>query len=194
MKGEVYGQLTVIGKAYTNTQGRLCWRCKCSCGKTCVTTGTKLRTGTTRSCGCLRRGPAPTHGGSATLAYASWTAMMNRCYNPKRKDFMHYGGRGIRVWKDWHDFDVFFLYMGERSSTAMTLERRRVYDDYMPDNCYWANRKMQARNRRNNVLLTYAGETKTMAAWAEQKGLAHSTLSWRKQQGWSDTEIINGRS
>lgn len=119
---------------------------------------------------------------------------MHRCYNPKRKDFVHYGGRGIRVWKDWHDFEVFFLYMGERSSVAMTLERRRVYDDYMPDNCYWADRKTQARNRRNNVLLTDGAKTQTMAAWAEQKGVAHSTMSWRKQQCWSDIEIINGRN
>ena len=57
MKNEVgnrYGRLTVI-KRYPekSCQGAL-WLCRCECGSEFVVSGVKLRSGNTRSCGCLR--------------------------------------------------------------------------------------------------------------------------------------------
>ena len=50
--GQRFGRLMVKGRAEGN--GRPAWRCQCDCGKPCVVVGEDLRSGKTRSCGCLR--------------------------------------------------------------------------------------------------------------------------------------------
>lgn len=193
MVGEQFGLLVVKERAGTNREGRIQWTCICVCGKEAIVLGTLLRMGMTQSCGCLRSEAHKTHGGSKTLAYASWTAMLHRCENPSRDGYATHGARGIAVCPQWHDFAVFYADMGERPSKAHSIERRNNAEGYDPDNCYWATQKQQTRNTRRNTLLTHKGKTMTMIEWAELVGSPHSTLSWRKQQGWKDSEIIYGR-
>jgi hypothetical protein len=50
--GGRFGRLVVKGRADRN--GRPAWHCHCDCGKQCVVVGEDLRSGKTRSCGCLR--------------------------------------------------------------------------------------------------------------------------------------------
>ena len=193
VSGDRFGKLVVRQRVGVNREGRVQWECLCDCGKSATVAGTSLRLGLTRSCGCLRSAAKRTHGLSKTLAYASWMAMIHRCENPERTKFEFHGGRGITVCPSWHSFVVFYEDMGERPSTQHSLERMDNAKGYQPDNCVWATRKEQCRNTRRNVYLTHDGHTLTMAEWAERVGRPHSTLSWRKQQGWSDEEIINGR-
>lgn len=193
MVGERYGKLTVQSRSGVNHEGRVQWSCLCDCGGTAIVAGTSLRLGMTRSCGCLRSDVKRTHGLSKTPTYSSWIAMIHRCENPKRRDYSYYGARGVRVCARWHVFENFLADMGERPSRTATIERTNNRKGYTPSNCVWADRTAQARNTRRNTLLTYNGETLTIAAWAERVGRPHSTLSWRKQQGWCDAEIINGR-
>jgi len=57
---------------------------------------------------------------------------------------------------------------------------------YFPENCCWASRSEQARNRRSNNLLTFKGETRPIIEWAEITGLNPSTISIRTNRlGWS---------
>ena len=193
MLDRVFGRLTVTAFSHKNGAGRIHWRCLCACGSVCTVSGTNLRIGATVSCGCARKGAHSTHGLSGTLAYASWISMIHRCENPKRTKYECHGGRGITVCKRWHKFENFYADMGERAA-GLTLERKNNDKGYSKSNCVWASRKVQAQNRRNSVNLTYSGITKTMSAWAEDTGQIASTLGWRKQQGWSDREIINGRN
>lgn len=44
---------------------------------------------------------------SATKLYRLWESIKARCYNPKRKDYNNYGGRGITICKEWFCFDAF---------------------------------------------------------------------------------------
>lgn len=56
MTGEVYGKLTVISRAGSSNVGRVAtWNCQCECGNLCVVRGTCLRSGHTKSCGCLQK-------------------------------------------------------------------------------------------------------------------------------------------
>lgn len=82
-------------------------------------------------------------------AYRSWSAMKNRCLNPKADDFDYYGGRGIKICKRWLTFQNFFDDMGERE-LHLTLERRNVNGNYEKKNCYWATRLQQRHNRRDS--------------------------------------------
>lgn len=85
----------------------------------------------------------------ATPEYRSWQMMKNRCLNKKAADYAYYGGRGIQVCAEWAaSFTRFLEDMGRRLDPALTLERRDVDGNYTPDNCYWATRKEQSRNRK----------------------------------------------
>ena len=54
MTGRIFGRLTVIGKGKERSKyGTLRWLCRCECGKTKEISGITLRSGTTKSCGCL---------------------------------------------------------------------------------------------------------------------------------------------
>lgn len=54
-KGNTYGRLLVLERVENNKRGDAQWKCKCECGTELVVTGVALRSGHTKSCGCLQR-------------------------------------------------------------------------------------------------------------------------------------------
>lgn len=112
--------------------------------------------------------------------YCSWSSMKSRCCNPKDKDYHKYGRRGIIVCERWlNSFHDFLEDMGPRPGKGYSIERRDNDGNYCPKNCYWGTDKQQARNRRSSLKITYCGETKCLAEWAEIYNISIGTL-WRR--------------
>ena len=130
------------------------------------------------------------HGMCRTDAYKAWTAMKKRCNNPRNADYPYYGGRGISYCARWESFGVFYADMGDRPD-GMTLDRIDPTKGYNPENCRWATRKEQSCNKRNNVILTLNGVSKTLPEWAEELGIHIKTLRNRiKESGWSQEQAL----
>lgn len=123
-----------------------------------------------------------THGMSRTPVYRVWSAMHGRCENPKNKFFKYYGARGIGVCERWKHFENFTADMGPRPQGG-SLERKRVHEGYSPENCCWANRTRQQRNRTDSRFITINGERKHLYDWAEKVGTPPQTIAARLDKG-----------
>jgi len=129
---------------------------------------------------------------SNTSIYKTWQGMKERCSNPGHKDYHNYGGRGIKVCDRWlESFENFYADMGDKPQ-GMTLDRIEVNGNYEPNNCRWASHTEQGQNRRNNVRLTYNGETKTLRQWAETYDKKLGGILDRYYEGHSAERVIFG--
>ena len=131
-----------------------------------------------------------------------YSGMKYRCYNPKCINYKDYGGRGITVCKEWLDnkrinvswhnnptkgfiaFKEWALSNGYRDD--LTLDRINNAKGYSPENCRWVTHKEQNNNRRNNKLITYKGEIKTLHQWCDVLGLCYAKVFQRLERlHWS---------
>ena len=190
ISGNIYGRLTVIGLHSTGKNSK--WECQCECGNKAIVSTPNLSSGNTKSCGCLNKELASnrnsTHGHSKgykpTRVYNIWMLMVKRCTKSSDKRFSSYGGRGITVCPEWLSFENFLKDMGEPPPNMM-LERRDNDRGYSKDNCTWADKITQARNKRSTHWITYSGIRKSLAAWSELTGIPPDTISSRiNKHGW----------
>ena len=154
LTGQRFGRLLVLERAGSTEQGRACWICKCDCGEITVKQGKLLRNGHCKSCGCGEYEnqcfSRMSHGLSFTRLYNIWSAMKQRCYYSKHKDFYNYGGRGITVCSEWkNDFQAFYDWaITHGYADDLSIDRIDVNGDYTPDNCRWATALEQRLNQR----------------------------------------------
>lgn len=195
--GTKFGKWTVIGPAPNHiTKGGYpvsMWDCVCDCGTRRAVRGNDLRLGKSISCGCsLAENPvAKTHGETGTHLYMVYHGMKARCYNPNNDDYKHYGGRGITICEEWQDYEQFrdwAISNGYRE--GLTIDRNNVNGNYCPENCRWITQKEQTRNKRTTIYLTAFGETKSLADWAEEKGIDANVIRRRIKRGLSVEEAI----
>ena len=157
--GRRFGRLVVQYKSDRITQGRgrNHWVCVCDCGNTTTCSTSHLKSGDSRSCGCLNidsiRERSTIHGharpGKVSKTFIAWQNMMGRCYDKKDAKYYRYGERGIFVCDSWHQFKPFLIDMGEKPD-GLSLDRINNDGNYEPENCRWTTQKVQQNNRSNN--------------------------------------------
>jgi hypothetical protein len=190
--GDAYGSWVVVGGKWSRPL------CRCVCGSERVVVGYDLRTGKSKSCGCLNieriRAVGKSkkrHGFADTPTQTSWVEMRRRCYSKHRKEYPNYGGRGITVCERWlNSFDNFLSDMGPKPA-GTTIERRDNNGNYCPENCYWADRKTQERNKRSNAVYEFYGVKMTVAEASEKFGINYQTLWGRIRRGLSPEQAVS---
>lgn len=150
----------------------------CDCGAEKRVRGYNLKSGNTTNCGCVPRRKAaerarvrnvehpPNLQHSLTRHakgsnYDRWHNMMARCYDPSRKDYKWYGGRGIKVAQRWWDVSLFITDVLRALGPCperWTLDRIDVDGDYEPGNVQWVTRAHQSRNTRRSREKFVSGE------------------------------------
>jgi hypothetical protein len=178
-----YTRLTILGRYFMVPSGRNEGKrsrkavFECDCGNVVILDVTHVRSGKTKSCGCLHKedigNRARRHGKSLSPEHISWARMKQRCLDPKNNRYYRYGELGITIcdrWleKDGQGFINFLSDMGPKPSPEHSIERKDRTKGYDPDNCIWATRIEQANNKSSNVMLTINGETDTMSNWCRK--------------------------
>ena len=198
MVGYRSGNLVVTERATPalNANGQAMWTVLCDCGATNVVTGSHLRQGRTKSCGCqtaeLVGATHRKHGEShLTTEYVTWCSMRQRCADPASRSYPLYGGRGITVCDEWRDdYAAFLAHVGRRPSPRHSLDRIDNERGYEPGNVRWALPEVQARNTRSNRLITHDGQTFCLAEWSARTGIHRATIDVRLGLGWSPERAL----
>lgn len=172
-----HNMLTYLGEAGSNSHQKRLWRLKCECGAETIAVAAQVRSGRTKSCGCLkalRRSQGnPKHGGRYHPLYATWCNMKARCDNPANPGYYNYGGRGITYCDRWVDFAKFLEDVGEKPFAEASLDRIDNDGDYEPENIRWADRSTQRRNSRGRLVpVEIGGETRLLNERCAEYGIS----------------------
>ena len=174
--------MTLISDRYEKRNGNWYGLFQCACGQKHIARTMDVKVGRIKSCGC---GPKTNfrHGMTNSPEYSVWTAMKKRCLNKNHPDYYRYGGRGIKICKDWIlSFEKFYADMGNRPN-GYTLDRIDNDKGYEPNNCRWATLEVQSNNKRNNKKFEIDGQSKTVDQWARQLGLNRDSIWNRIKRG-----------
>jgi hypothetical protein len=194
--GDTYKYLTVLSEVApsfgVNNRPRRRVLCRCKCGvEKEFFVGNMLR-GLTTSCGCRRKEVSTnlnaSHRMSRTRTYKIWVGILVRTQG-KSKHHQGYFSDGITLCKRWFKFENFLKDMGEAPEN-LTIERVDNEKGYSLKNCVWADRKVQARNRRNTVFVNYQGKRHKLMDLMDELGGNPKVFYSSRSKGFSDDEAL----
>lgn len=188
--GEKYNHLTCISEVikkdkYYNKY----YLFKCDCGNEKIICGKSVINGKTTSCGCYLKQlmsiigkKSRKHGYGGKRLFHIYETMKQRCNKPKAINYYMYGGRGIKVCKEWENNPSSFIKWALENGYAdnLTIDRIDSNGNYEPQNCRWVTHKEQANNRRINVFIDDNGNKITITNYMQKykisKGRAYGML------------------
>lgn len=175
------------------------WNCKCTrCGNHKIIRGDALVGNKTISCGCYHRDNTykvfnlkNLNGISKHPLYPIWNSMKQRCENEKSISYIHYGGRGISLCREWHDVRKFIEWSEKNGyKKGLTIERIDVNGNYCPENCCWITRYEQSLNRTDSTKVTFDGITKNITIWVRELDIPWGEFWSAHSKGINYTDLI----
>jgi len=163
--GDRYGSRTIIGPAPNKCKAKYV-KVKCDCGRIDNVRLSLLVKGLSNKCyNC-------SHNFKNNIVkeswYVNWNDMKQRCLNVKNKRYKDYGGRGIKICDDWLDSSTFGIWaIANGYKDNLQIDRIDNNGDYCPENCRWATRLENSRNKRNSIFITINGNTNQLCEWCD---------------------------
>lgn len=177
LTGRKFGRLKVVAFHSFASDGRSLWLCHCECGTLKVIRSNNIQSGQV-SCGCVNPGNTK-HGMKGTPEYLSWRSMIGRCHNKSDPAYARYGGAGIKVCRAWKEsFESFYNDMGARPK-GTTLDRKNGLLGYFKENCRWATKLVQSRNRTSSLRIMYKNRVWCGSELSEHLNMNRQTFYWR---------------
>lgn len=194
-KGNTFSRWTVIKEEnrHIRPSGGIVrmFKCKCECGKIKNVELGNLRSGISKSCGCINKENVTTHGLTYSSEYKIWSGIIQRCTNYNFYKYRLYGGRGITVCDRWNKFINFYNDMGKRPSKNHSIDRIDGEKGYCKDNCRWATYKQQNNNSRRNHYIKYNNKIYTLSELSKKTGIKYYTLKSRiNNSKWSVEKAV----
>lgn len=162
------------------------WVCECDCGATLIVSTSNLRSGNSKSCGCLV--PDIAKGWNRTPEYTAFRNAKNRCERAKDIRYPQYGGRGIQF--RFADMADFIACVGPRPSSKHSLDRIDPNGHYEPGNVRWATVETQSLNKSGSILIELDGVAKPLKVWCAESGQPYKRAWERIKDGWAPREAI----
>lgn len=165
LTGKTFGCWTVLSPLEDSGKKKKSkWLCKCACGREVAVSGSNLRYGKTKSCGCkmvkLSKERFTLHGytanGAKSPEYRAYQNARQRCIDSRRREYKNYGGRGIKFL--FKNFEDFITDIGDRPSARHSLDRIDNEGHYERGNVRWATLEEQCKNRRVKYLSEFSDE------------------------------------
>jgi len=181
LTGQKFGRWIVLrregSRLYPSGAHQPTYLCRCECGTEKLVASSILRSGSSKSCGCLNNETRrklciernTTHGLANTRTYKIWSGIVTRCCNPKASGYHKYGARGITVSESWRTFEHFFADMGE-CPPNYSIERENPFIGYTKGNCSWIPLSDQQKNKTNSAIRCKADLVRLIRLYCEATG------------------------
>ena len=190
ISGQRFNKWVVLSEVKERSKsGLVYWTCKCDCGLIKNVSGSSLRTGRANACfSCSMK----KHDLSFHPLYMVWSGIKTRCFYKKSHEYHIYGGRGITMSDEWKiSFQTFYNDMINGYKNGLEIDRIDNNGNYCKENCRWATKSENLRNKRDNIYLNIDGVSKTIIDWAKDLNINPSTIYARKHRGWEDKDCIS---
>lgn len=214
--GQKFNRLTAV-KFIRSDRTYYYWLFKCDCGNTKIIRKDIVKSGGSKSCGCLNEEQlvskenikklseiSTKHGmcrnGKKDKFYKTWEGMINRCIITNKKHYNRYYLRGIKVYNRWTKFENFkkdmyqpYLEHVEKfGKIDTTLDRKNNDLGYNKKNCRWATHREQMNNTKMNRMITFRNKTKTMSEWARYLEFPYYIINSRiNRLNWSTNKALS---
>lgn len=203
LTGEIIGKWVVVSKYLGEKKGttnHIYWICVCVCGAKSVINGSDLRRGRSLQCSlCADKERNLQHGDSRKDSkyrklYKQWNAMKSRCNGNDPSNVKYYKEKGITYFSGWEKYEEFKSWaLANGWSPELTLDRINGNKDYSPDNCRWATRVQQQRNRSCSIIITINGISTHLRDAIDYYGnvVKAPAVLRRLENGWDPLKAVS---